>query len=230
MDKDFIDVDYQEVDNEIYLTAPQVAQRIKDTDIRVRFWADAFGDLIGIEKVNGRKRYKESDVDKFLFIKDLLDNKNFKHDQAKAYISKHGFKYAEFNSGLIDPKDPLGFQALASALTVEVNKQLNLFGEEILKSVKQELEDSLLKQHQLNLETKAEIEASVDEIVTDKLNTLDSKFQEITNYLDTKEMDAKARDNEMIDILRRGQEQKSEQSEQVEMKQGFLKKLFNKNK
>lgn len=47
-----IDVEYQNIEEDIYLTAPQVAQRVKTSDIKIRSWADpdVFGDLIGIKK------------------------------------------------------------------------------------------------------------------------------------------------------------------------------------
>lgn len=185
--KNTIDVDYQDVGDEVYLTAPQVAQKIKDTEIRVRHWADAevFGDLIGIEKLNGRKRYKESDVWKFAFIKDLLDNKNFKHDQARIYISKHGFKYAEYDSGLVDPKDPLGFQVLASALSVEVHKELDSFKKDLITEVINQVDDRLKKYIMIQGEAINDVFSNtilkVDEVVSEKL---EENSKEISNKID----------------------------------------------
>ena len=188
--KNAIDVDYQDIKNEIYLTAPQIAKKIDDTDIRVRHWADSFGDLIGIEKLNGRKRYKESDVTKFIFIKDLLDNKNFNHDQVKIYISKHGFQYAKYDSDLVSTKDPLGFQVLASALGVEVDNKLS----EFLEKVSEQLASSLKQQQEMNIKLQESIIDKVDEVICDRL--------------DEKELSAKTRDLEMIDLMRNNMEKR----------------------
>lgn len=175
-----IDVDYQDVGNEVYLTAPQMAQRINETETRVRYWADHehFGKLIGTEIVNDRKRYKESEVFKYMFIKDLLDNKNMTHEQAKKYISKHGFKYAEFDSGLVNPKDPLGFEALASALSIKVDEKLKSISEEIISNVKNVLIEYAVHQNDKNTQLKAEIEASVGDIVTEKLEQTMTRVEE----------------------------------------------------
>ena len=229
--KNVVDVEFQDIDNEIYLTAPQIAQRIKDTDIRVRHWADVFGDLIGIEKLNGRKRYKESDVYKFAFIKDLLDNKNFRHDQARLYLSKNGFKYAEYDSGLVDIKDPLGFQALAAALSVEVDNKLNNFAENLLSNISNQLNEYLVKQMQINIEMKAEVEAAVDDIVSEKL---EQQKQEIKIILDYQEQKAKTRDIELIDKLKSSMqdhqhqyEQQFQLQQQSQTKKSFFRRLFN---
>lgn len=225
--KDIVDVEYQEIEDGIYLTAPQVAQKINDVDSRVRHWGDVFGDLIGIERTNGRKRYKESDVPKFAFIKDLLDNKKFTHEQARVYLSKHGFQYAEFKSDLIDPKDPLGFQALASALSVEVDNKLKQFANELISNISNQLTEHLISQKQMNLETKAEIESAVDEIVSEKL---DQSLQEFKTTLDTKEQEATKRDNEMIEYLKQHMEDRKKENELQlqQQKKGFFSRLFGK--
>lgn len=225
--KDIVDVEYQEIEDGIYLTAPQVAQKISDVDSRIRHWGDVFGDLIGIERVNGRKRYKESDVPKFAFIKDLLDNKNFTHEQARVYLSKHGFQYAEFKSDLIDPKDPLGFQALASALSVEVDNKLKQFANELMLNISSQLTEHLISQKQMNMETKAEIEASVDEIVSEKLT---QSLEEFKSHVDTKEQEVTKRDNEIIEFLRKNMEERRKETElqSQQQKKGFFSKLFRK--
>ncbi|QDY27219.1 MerR family transcriptional regulator [Clostridium botulinum] len=223
--EDIIDVEFQDVKNEMYITAPQLAQKMNDTDTRVRYWADTFGDLIGIEKINGRKKYKESDVSKFLFIQDLVDNKKFTHEQIRTYISKHGFKYAEYDSGLINTKDPLGFQALASALSVEVEDKLKKFTQDITEKNTEQLAKFMQCIAQTNLETKAEIESSVERIVSEKL---DKSVSEFKCYVDEKERQATSRDTEMIDMLKNNMEERKKQQEELEAekKKSFWGRLF----
>lgn len=250
-DKNTLDTDYEEVDNVIYLSAPQLALKIKDTDIRVRHWADEFGDLIGIEKINGRKRYKESDIYKFAFIKDLIDNKNFKHDQVRIYLEKHGFKYEKYDSGLVNPKDPLGFEALASAINTEVTLTLEQFKTSLSEDFRKTMRDFLESQYQLNLETKAEIESSVDNIigekigeieksntklheeltltvedtVTKKLNEQQKKYEEKIDELEKK---ATERDLKLIEPLKAVLEERQKKEKEQHEKKGFWNKWFGK--
>ncbi|HCL4447295.1 TPA: MerR family transcriptional regulator [Clostridium botulinum] len=227
--KDVIDVEFQDIKNEIYITAPQLAKKINDTDKRVRYWAkaDVFGKQLKIEVVNDRKRYKESDIPNFAFIKDLLDNKKFTHEQVRNHISKHGFKYAEYDAGLINTKDPLGFQALASALSLEVEDKLEKFTQDITEKNAEQLIKFLEHIAQSNLETKAEIESSVERIVSEKL---DKSVSEFKSYVDEKERQATSRDIEMIDMLKNNMEERKKQQEEleVEKKKSFWGRLWGK--
>ncbi len=237
--KNAIDVNYVDIENEIYLTAPQLAQKINDTDIRVRHWGDSFGDIIGLEKVNGRKRYKESDVPKFAFIKDLLENKNFTHEQARVYLSKHGFKYAEYDSGLVDTKDPLGFQVLAAALSVEVDNKLNQFTERILFNISDQLNQYLISQQNINMEMKAEIESAVDETVSKqteyieqlekKIESLSKQNEKIIDKIDSQEQKSSERDTELINRLKKSLDERQLQQEykqQLQQKRSIFQRLF----
>ena len=220
-----IDVEFENVKPDIYLTAPQVAQKIHDTDIRVRLWAEEFGDdtLLNIERTeSGRKRYKESQVSDFAFIKDLIDNKNFSYEQVRKYCKKHGFKYAEYNSGLVNPKDPLGFEALASALTVKVDEKLNNFSEQLLSKIDERFKQYAILQHEEN-EKMREITMSIlDGIVSDKL---DISLKEFTNILQGKQDENTAQYNKLIDLLEKNLENQS-----APKKESLFTKLFKKKK
>jgi hypothetical protein len=181
--KESIDTEYIEVKNDCYVTAPQIAQWIGSTDISVRYWADTFFDLLGLEKSNGRKRYKQSDVNKFAFLKDLIDVKKFSHNQVRAHISKNGFKYAEFDAGLMNPKDPLGFQALASALSVEVDDKLNKYSEKIYSDINNLFMKYMMYQDDKNTQMKAEIEASVGEIVNSAISQIETQQNDLKDSI-----------------------------------------------
>lgn len=235
-DENIVDIEFQEAENEIYITAPQLAQKINDTDIRVRHWADKFGDLIGIEKINGRKKYKESDIPSFAFIKDLIDSKNFSHEQVRNYIEKHGFKYAEYDSGLVNPKDPLGFQALASALSVEVDNKLSKFSDEFTKQfiekISNTLVENLYNQQQMNIELKAEIEASVDNIISEKLQSLSLKVEnsienQLQMQIDEQERRFIERDIKNIELIKQHMDERKKENEiEKQNKKGFWSRIF----
>ena len=174
-----ITTDFEEVnyDTEMYYTAPQVAKEIQDTDIRVRHWADSFEDILNIHKENGRKKYRKKDIESLAFIKHLLDEKKWTHAQVRSYCSKQGFTFAEYDAGLINPQDPLGFQALASALSVEVDNKLNIFMDKLIQQVS-DMNKNQLEQVSINL----------NEIVTDSLN---EKMEELRDSIETNTSDLK---------------------------------------
>lgn len=228
-----IDTDFEEVESVLYLSAPQLAKKIGTTEATIRTWFDYYGDLIGAKRSNGNtgtKLYKETEVPSYAFIKDLVDNKNMKKDQVRQYISKHGFKYAEYDSGLVDTKDPLGFQALASALTVEVESKLNQFAENLLSQINNQLNNHIKTQSVMNIELKAEIESSVgnivSEVVADKLNqNKDNIVEDIKYHMDEKEKEYTELDNKRIEDLKHSMENRLKQH-QLELQQSKSKGLF----
>ncbi len=78
---------------------------------------------------------------------------------------------------------------------------------------------------QTNLETKAEIESSVERIVSEKL---DKSVSEFKCYVDEKERQATSRDTEMIDMLKNNMEERKKQQEELEAekKKSFWGRLF----
>lgn len=233
-DENIIDVEYEDADHKriihgepLFFTTTQVSEMLSEEPSTIRYWSKRFEHLLDIQISNRNRQYKKSDIEKLRFIKKLSREDGLTLQQIEDYTSAKGFDINEIEKGIVHSSNPLQIQTIISAIAVEMEKKLESFADDLLSKVNEINKANLIQQQEMNSSLHEVISVTVDEIVTDKLSTLDSKFQEITNYLDTKEMDAKARDNEMIDILRRGQEQKSEQ---VEVKQGFLKKLFNKNK
>lgn len=165
MDK-FTDVDFEEIQEDIYYTAVQVATIIGVDVSVIRSWTkpDTFENELDIKRVNGRRVFTKQDIENLKFIKDLRD-KNFQIKLIKEWISKKGFRYAEYDGGLIDPKDPFGFDALSIKITEENSKQLKAFVFEIIKE----------NQKLVN-------------IINDKIESLDDKIAKIEGIsIDTEE-------------------------------------------
>lgn len=177
---DFIDVDYIDIQKEVFLTAPDVAREIPTDEKRVRYWGDVFGDIkeCGVHKIDGRKRYTRQTIKAFKLIQKLIDEKQFSHIQVRDYVSKNGFEYIT-NSNNIS-SDLIGFQGLSSELSIEIEQRLNSF----LKSLKNQL---LENNELLKSDIKEQVSLTVDEVISDKLEESMSgiekelQFQKVAN-------------------------------------------------
>lgn len=182
MDENIVDVhEYDEVsslDSNIFYTAVQVAEILGENITTVRSWAkqEVLGDLLDIKRVNGRNVFTKVDIENLKFVQELR-SKNFKISQIREIVSKRGFKYAEYDSGLIDTKDPLGFQALAISIAEENNKRLN---ECILKheNMLREFGVNLLQEVKLMLN---ENEKNVGSVLDEVCVSLDDKLPAMLN-------------------------------------------------
>lgn len=154
----FTDVEFTELEDDIYYTAVQVAEIIKVDINTLRSWAkpDTFEKELDIKRVNGRRVYTKQDIENLKFIKELRD-KNYQIKLIKEWIAKRGFQYAEYDGGLIDTKDPMGFNALAESIMLKNKEQLKLFIEEFMKG---------------NIELMNGLNKKIDSI-TDKVNSIE---------------------------------------------------------
>lgn len=181
MDKNdiIIDVDeYSAVEDLTYYNAVQVAEIIGEPVSTVRTWTrdDCFGDLLNIKKVNGRRVYVKQDIENLKYIKELR-RQNYGIAQTREYISKQGFKYGEYDAGLVDPKDPLGFEALAIKLTQKQNEEL----QEFKKSLVNEMDKFM---HSIMQEQRNYLQGVSDELVISLENKLEKMEKLTTNMLD----------------------------------------------
>lgn len=195
MDKNdiIIDVDeYSAVEDLTYYNAVQVAEIIGEPVSTVRTWTrdDCFGDLLNIKKVNGRRVYVKQDIENLKYIKELR-RQNYGIAQTREYISKQGFKYGEYDAGLVDPKDPLGFEALAIKLAQKQNEELQKFKkslvsemDEFMHYIMQEQKDYLQgvsDELAMSLENKVE---KMEKLTTNMLNSSKKNLEDISESID----------------------------------------------
>lgn len=178
----FTDVDYTELKKDIYYTAVQVSEILNEPVTTIRGWAkdDAFGDLLEIQKDNGRRKYTGRDIENLKFIKELIDKK-YSYAQIREIISKRGFGFGEYNSGLIDVSDPLGFEALAIKITQKQDEKLALMQKNILENLKEfSLHYLKIQEEKLNIA----LEEFNDEL-SFKLNNQEKSLEEMKDNICT---------------------------------------------
>lgn len=209
------DVSYQAIpkDEECILNAVQIGKILQENPSTIRTWANLYEDYLYIKKINGRFVYTEASVNQFKFIKDLCRNKNMGHSQIREIISKQGFDYAKFDSGLVNLDDPLGFQALASAIALENKNQLVEFMNNFIK-FQTENNKIVLE------EMKREMCETIDEVVSSKLEEFKDEF--IKEQQEEKEATLKT--VAMVEDLHNKLNERKEENN----KKSFWTKLFNK--
>ena len=256
----FTDVEYEDLNSNIFYTAVQVAEMIDETVNTVRAWSkdSAFGDILDIKRVNGRRVYTMQDVENLKFVKELR-RKNYSIAQTREYISKKGFKFGEFDGGLVDQKDPLGYTALAIKITeqndkklMEFQKQQELMLDNFKNSLISELGEMLSKRdsevnklmdevcvaldetipNALSATTEAirnELTSSVDQLLDTKLQAHTERFEAIQSDITKSNMDKDAEISNQLKQILELRKSEVEKSEQNEIqKKGFLGRLFGK--
>jgi len=145
--------------------------------------------------------------------------------QVEDYCSTKGFNLEDIENAVLDQSNPLAVQVFTSAVMSEINQNLNSFAEKLLAQIDEKNKNHIISQQELNEKLREEIVTTVDEVVSEKLDT---KLTELKDFIDAREIEATKRDNEMIDIIKNNMEQKKEES--VNEKKGFFKNIFGKRK
>lgn len=194
-DSKFTDVSYTELKNDIFYTAVQVAEILNEPVTTIRAWAkdEAFGDLLELKRENGRRKYTKKDIENLKFIKELIDKK-YSYAQIKEIISKRGFNFGEYDGGLIDPNDPLGFEALAIKITQKQDEKLELFKKDLIENLKEFVK---LYGETQNIRLNTALD-EFNESLDSKLEKQEDSIKKIINEVELKQQN---RDNEFLDRL-----------------------------
>lgn len=207
MDK-FNDVEYRELpeDEECMVTAVKIGELLKEPVSTIRKWAEYHENNLYIKKIEGKFRYTLRSVDEFKFIQDCIRNKKMTHAQVKDHMKKHGTNYSQFDGGLLDPKDPMGFTALSASLALENKKQLLAFMNSFVEYQ--------------NENNQALIESIKKEVSTTVQETIEESLKEFKDELSvTKDL------NEKLDRLRESMEHRKDESNKNK-KIGFFSWIF----
>lgn len=216
MSEKYTDVEFQELEDDIYYTAVQVAEILGETDSTIRSWCkdSALGEVLNIKKVNGRNKFTKRDIEKLKFVKELRD-RNYSISQTREYISKQGFEYGEYDSGLVDPRDPLGFEALSIRLAQKQNEELQQFKKDILTEMNKFMYVVMEEQKNYLQGVTDELSISLESKI-EKMNNISEHILENTkNKLDefAKNIDSNLKNQEkvILDMNKINSEKVSEQ-------------------
>lgn len=211
----YTDVNYTNIptDEECIINAVQIGKVIGEPPSTIRVWAEKHQEFLYIKKINGRFSYTQASINQFKFIQTLMRDKKFTHDLVHEQLSKRGFEYEKYSSGLMNPEDPLGFEALASQLAIKNGEQLKEF---LMKFV--EYQENFKKE--LKEDIKTEVAIAIDE-------HMDNKLDELKSYIDQRELEYKTQDQEKMDMLRSSMEETRKNTE-LNSKKSIWSRIFNK--
>ena len=209
-----IDVGFEEVksdkDEKIYKTLSEVARLLNEPDATVRVWCNHFNEALQIERSGRNRMFKQKNIDDLLLVKSLIRDKGFKHTQVLEYLLKR--KYGNENELVVTEENPLALKAISVALSEEIKPLLEAYRETILEEISITLTEND-RNRKLELE---EFKNSISEIVEKQLD-----------FIDTKEQEAKDRDNEILDFLKNSMENR-QQNEKQDKKGGIFSRFFKK--
>ncbi|WP_125154470.1 helix-turn-helix domain-containing protein [Clostridium rectalis] len=231
VDAEFFDVD-DEIENKdsktkvirgepFFYTTSQVAQKVGLPKSTITYWTRVFKDLLDVEN----KRYRKIDIEKLKFIKKLTKEDGLTLKQVSDYCSSKGFDINEIEQSVVDSSNPLAIQTIISALSVEIDRKLNCFSNELLSKIDEKQNKGIVIKQEMNDKLNETIALTVDEIISEKL---DQSISEFKSYVDDKERQATSRDIEMIDMLKHNLQERKKQQEELEAKKkkSFLGRLF----
>lgn len=156
----YTDISYSSVpeDEECFVTGVQIGKIIDEPASTVREWAKTFQDYLYIKKINGNFKYTERSIEQFKEIKEWRREKKYPFDMIKEILSKRGQGFGEYDGGLIDPKDPLGFDILSNKIMKR--------NEDMLKDFSQALIDHIGKRDEIMInQVKEETSITVQEVL-----------------------------------------------------------------
>lgn len=228
IDVNYIDADKEDASSRVingeplFFTTTQTAEMVGVEASTIRFWGKRFERLLDIEVSNRNRQFKKTDIEKLKFIKKLAKEDGLTLQQIEDYVSSKGFDINEIEKSVIDASNPLAIQTFITAVTIEMDKKLNNFADDLLNRIKEQQNINFTMQQEMNEKIHETIAITVDEIVTERLNDTIGEFK---NYVDIKEEEAKARDLEMLEIAKSHMEERKHYQKLLEDIQ-----LQNKNK
>lgn len=225
-----IDVGYDEVTEKnirgraLFYSTSQVATILDVADSKVRYYTKVFDDLLHIEISNKQRRYTDDDIEKLKFLVSLKED-GLTIKQIQEYCEEIDW---DDNKGIqIKEDNPLHIQTVAKALAEEQSKLMESFKSDILRTLKENMQNqySMIENFGVNLknEIKEEVALTVDDVVSEKFEEQKCVIQ---NMLDEVELTQRNRDLELIDKLQNSLIDKKTKEEHT--KKGFLSRLLGK--
>lgn len=218
IDADFIEVDIEEklqdmnIKKEpLYYTRVQVAKILGEKESTISYWGKEFQSLLNIKIINMSKKYTKTNIENLMFIQKLLRQDHLTIEQVKSYCSEKGFNSKE---GLVDGSNPLAVQTFISAMTVEMDKKIEIMQNNIIKQ-QQEMIENLQNMIIKNNDTlKQELSITVDEAVSERNEELKQDINTNVDNIVKKEIKQLKEDFKYIsqEEIRRYEEQSQPKS------------------
>ena len=186
MTEKYTDVSYKIVpeDEDCILNAVQIGKIIDEPASTVRTWAKECEDYLYIKRINGSLRYTQASIQQFQDIKVWRREKDYPFDVIREIMKKRGEGFGEFNGGLIDPKDPLGYEVLAEKILQKNEKMLkSMFLAFDNRLAKRESEMLNKINEMTSLTVQEVLEANLPSLSSDVINKITAEIKQTNSSI-----------------------------------------------
>lgn len=247
MDEKVIDVDFTEIDDRDFFSIDEAAKKIGVDVNRIIFYCNKFEDILKINSIGQFKIFNKDDIRNLKTIKELNIDQNMSISETRKYLSQHttaivvrkdtelDMSIFNFFSNIINTQNEkidkmLEFQTKQMKFITQVYNEIAIDSNEKSKVLNKLLDGQTTQRHQIE-KMQSDIIATVDDVVSEKLDNLSNSLTDFKSQLDERELDYHRKNLEEIDKLRKGMEDRERQykKELEEQKnKSWLSKLFSK--
>lgn len=201
----------------IYYSTGQVAGILRENDSTIRYWCIQFNDILNIKTSGRNRQFTETDIEKLRYIQKLLRKDNFTIKQVQEIATEQQPDLIENNKV---EKDNFMIQAIAKALTIELDNKFQLIQDQLNTSLELKLNEAKQKQSE-----------EINQLKLDLSNKMEENQKLMETIIKEENSKAEKRDIELVNSLKQVQEITKRQYELHQKEnenKGFFKRLFGK--
>lgn len=201
----------------IYYSTGQVADILRENDSTIRYWCIQFNNILNIKTSGRNRQFTETDIEKLRYIQKLLRKDNFTIKQVQEIATEQQLDLIENNKV---EQDKFMIQAIAKALTIELDNKFQLIQDQLNTSLELKLNEAKQKQSE-----------EINQLKLDLSNKIEENQKLMEAIIKEQNSKAEKRDIELVNSLKQVQEITKRQYELHQKEnenKGFFKRLFGK--
>lgn len=201
----------------IYYSTGQVADILCENDSTIRYWCIQFNNILNIKTSGRNRQFTETDIEKLRYIQKLLRKDNFTIKQVQEIATEQQLDLIENNKV---EQDKFMIQAIAKALTIELDNKFQLIQDQLNTSLELKLNEAKQKQSK-----------EINQLKLDLSNKIEENQKLMESIIKEQNSKAEKRDIELVNSLKQVQEIAKRQYELHQKEnenKGFFKRLFGK--
>lgn len=201
----------------IYYSTGQVADILCENDSTIRYWCIQFNNILNIKTSGRNRQFTETDIEKLRYIQKLLRKDNFTIKQVQEIATEQQLDLIGNNKV---EKDNFMIQAIAKALTIELDNKFQLIQDQLNTSLELKLNEAKQKQSE-----------EINQLKLDLSNKIEENQKLMEAIIKEQNSKAEKRDIELVNSLKQVQEITKRQYELHQKEnenKGFFKRLFGK--
>lgn len=179
MSEKFTDVSYKTIpdDDECIVTAVHISKVLDIPASTIRVWARDLEEYLYIKKINGNFKYTQASIEQFKEIK-MYRDKDYPIELIRDIFKKRGEGFGKFDGGLVNPKDPLGYDVLAEKILSKNEKMMKDFTLALTNHLDKREAHLIEKvQQEVSITVQEVLESNLPNVSTEVINKITSEIQ-----------------------------------------------------